>query len=121
MFLTSLTIRLAAVVMVSVGENRHLGGHKVGGGHSAQSNGVVIGALIAHNADAAHIGQRGKILAGTLGHGQLIDFLAPDGVGVLHNGYLFGGNVTDDADGQTRAGERLAGHQIPGRPNSRPA
>lgn len=33
-----------------------LGGHKIGGGYGAQGNGVIVGALVTHNADAAHVG-----------------------------------------------------------------
>ena len=42
------------------GQDGDLGRHKVGGGHGAQGDGVVIGALVTHNADTAHVGQRGK-------------------------------------------------------------
>ena len=94
------------------GQDGHFGCHEVGGGHGAQSDGVVVGALITHDADAAHVGQRGKILAGALGHGQLVHFLAPDSVGILDDGDLFRGHIADDADGQARAGERLAGNQV---------
>ena len=73
--------------------------HKVGGGHGTQGDGVVVGALVTHDADAPHVGQRSKILAGALGHGQLVHFLAPDGIGILHDGNLFGGHIADDADG----------------------
>ena len=36
--------------------------HKVGGGHGTQGQGVVVGPAVAHNADAAGVGQNGKIL-----------------------------------------------------------
>ena len=93
-------------------QDRDLGGHEIRRGDGAQGDGVIVGALVAHDADAAHVGQRGKVLARALGHGQLIDLLAPDGVGILHDGDLLGGHVADDADGQARAGERLAGDKV---------
>ena len=70
------------------GQDSNLSRHKVGGGHGAQGDGVIVGALVAHDADAAHIRQRGKVLTRALGHGELIDFFAPDGVGILHDGDL---------------------------------
>ena len=81
------------------GQDGDLSRHKVGGGHGTQGDGVVVGALVTHDADAPHVGQRGKVLAGALGHGQLVHFLAPDGIGILHDGNLFGGHIADDADG----------------------
>ena len=75
------------------------GGHEVDGVDCTECNGVVVGALVTHDADAPHVGQRSKILAGALGHGQLVHFLAPDGIGILHDGNLFGGHIADDADG----------------------
>ena len=86
--------------------------HAVGAVDGAQSDGVVVGALVAHDADTAHVGQRGKVLARALGHGQLVDLLTPDGVGILHDGDLLRGHIADDADGQARAGERLTADQI---------
>ena len=91
-----------------------LSGHEVGGGDSAQGHGVVVGALVAHDADAVHIGQSRIILADLLIKAGLGDLLAPDGVGILHDGDLFGGHFADDADAQTGAGERLAADQILG-------
>ena len=93
-------------------QDRDLGGHEIRRGDGAQGDGVVVGALVAHDADTAHVGQRGKVLARALGHGQLVDLLAPDGVGILHDGDLLGGHIADDADGQARAGERLAGDKV---------
>ncbi len=93
-------------------QDRDLGGHEIRRGDGAQGDGVVVGALVAHDADTAHVGQRGKVLARALGHGQLVDLLTPDGVGILHDGDLLGGHIADDADGQARAGERLAGDKV---------
>ena len=88
--------------------------HKVGGGHSTQGHSVVIGTLVTHHADAAHIGQSGVILVDLLIQTRLGDLLTPDRVCILHDGNLFGGHLTDDADAQTGAGEGLAADQILG-------
>ena len=91
-----------------------LGGHEVSGGDGAQGHGVVVGALVAHDADAVHIGQSRIILADFLIEAGLGDLLTPDGVGVLHDSDLLGGHFADDADAQTGAGEGLAADQILG-------
>ena len=61
-----------------------------------------------------HIGQCGVVLADFFIEARLGDLLAPDGVGILYDGNLFGSHFTDDADAQTRAGEGLAADQILG-------
>ena len=86
--------------------------HKVGGGHGTQGHSVVIGALVTHHADAAHIGQSSVILVDLLIQTRLGDLLTPDRVCILHDGDLFGGHLADDADAQTGAGERLTADQI---------
>ena len=93
-------------------QDRDLGRHEIGRRDGAQGDGVIVGALVAHDADAAHIRQRGKVLTRALGHGELIDFFAPDGVGILHDGDLLRSYIANDADSQARAGERLAGDQV---------
>ena len=89
-----------------------LGGHEVGGGDGTEGHGVVIGALVAHDAHALHIGQGSVILADLLIQTGLSDFLTPDGIGILHDSHLLRGHFANDADAQTRAGERLAADQI---------
>ena len=91
-----------------------LSGHEIGGSDGAQGHGVIIGAFIPHDAHAAHVGQSCVILIDFLVEAGLGDFLAPDGVGILHDGNLFGGHFADDADAQAGAGERLTAHQILG-------
>ena len=73
-----------------------LGGHEVSGGDCAQGHGIVISPLVAHNADAVYIGQSGVILADFLIEAGLGDLLTPDGVGVLHDSDLLGGDFADD-------------------------
>ena len=86
--------------------------HEVGGGDGTQSHGIVVGALVAHDAHALHIGQSGVILADFLIQTGLGDFLTPDGIGILHDGHLFRGHFADDADAQARAREGLTAYQI---------
>ena len=96
------------------GDVAALGGHEVGGGHGAQGHGVVVGALVAHDAHAVHIGQGSVVLADLLVEAGLGDLLPPDGVGVLDDGHLFGGHLADDADGKPRAREGLAADDVLG-------
>ena len=98
------------------GQQGNFRGHKVGRGHSAQGNGVIIGALITHNTNAAHVGQRGKILAGALSGGQLIHFLAPDCISILYNGNLFLGDIADNADGKTGGRPDIQASPVHGQP-----
>ena len=88
--------------------------HEVGGGHSTQGHSVIIGALVAHDAHTVHVGQGCIVLADLLIEARLGDLLTPDRVGILHDCHLLRGHFADDADAQTRAGERLTADQILG-------
>lgn len=46
-----------------VGDARPVGGHEIVGDDGAQGDGGGVGALVACEADGAHIGQHGEILA----------------------------------------------------------
>ena len=76
------------------GQQGNFRGHKVGRGHSAQGDGVIIGALITHNTNAAHVGQRGKILAGALGFGGCCVILQNAAFGVPLGRYVLQKTVT---------------------------
>ena len=89
-----------------------LRGHKVGGGHSTQRHSVIIGALVAHDANTVHVGQGCIVLADLLIQTCLCDLLTPDRVGILHDCHLLRCHFADDADAKTRAGERLTADQI---------
>ena len=93
-------------------QHRNLRRHKVGGRYCAQSDSIIIGTAVTHNAYAAHIGQSGKILAGTLAQRQLVHLFAVDGVGVLHNSHLLRRYVANNADCQARSREGLACYQM---------
>ena len=88
-----------------------LSGHEVARHDSAQGDGVVVGAAVAHDADTAHVRQRGEVLAEALDAG-LGDFLAVNGVCFLDNLDLLGRYLADDADAEARARERLAVHEV---------
>ncbi len=72
-----------------------LGGHEVARHDGAQGDGVVVVAAVAHDADAAHVRQRGEVLAEALDAG-LGDFLAVDGVCFLDNLDLLGRDLADE-------------------------
>ena len=88
-----------------------LGGHEVARHDGAQGDGVVVGAAVAHDADAAHVRQRGEVLAEALDAG-LGDFLAVDGVCFLDDLDLLGRDLADDADAEAWARERLTAHEV---------
>ena len=90
-----------------VGQLGHVGGHEVVGGDGADGNGVGVGALVAHDAHAAGVGQYGEILGDLAVPARLGDLLAEDQVAFPDDANLFGGQLADDADGQAGAGEGL--------------
>ena len=94
------------------GQQGNFCGHEIGGGNRAQRDSIIIGALITHNPNALHIGQRRKILARAPGCGQLIDFLTPDSVRILHYRNLFRRNCANNTDGKPRPRERLTGDKV---------
>ena len=106
-----------------VGQLGPVGGHGIAGLDGTQDDRALIGALVAHNADGLNVGQDREILpAAVLGvalAGLLkqtlvvsIQLLAHDSVGVLEDLELLLIDRTDNADGQTRARERLAEHDM---------
>ena len=85
---------------------RVLAGHEVRGAHSAQSQSIVIGAEVAHDADRAHVREHGEILVGL--YAAAGDLLAEDGVRLAEYGKLLLGYLAHDAYGEAGAGEGLA-------------
>ena len=94
--------------------------HKVGGGYGTQGNGVIISAFVAHNAYAAHVGQRRKILAGALCQRQFVHFFAVNIIGILHNVNFFCRYFADNTDGKPRSRERWRVTRYSGSPSSLP-
>ena len=86
---------------------RKVGGHEVLCLYRAQRDGVVIGALVAHDADRAQVCERGEILVDAALETGLGDLLAEDGVRLADDVQLLLGDLADDADGKARAGEGL--------------
>ena len=61
-------------------QTRKVGGHEVLCLYRAQRDGVVIGALVAHDADRAQVCERGEILVDAALEARPGDLLAEDGV-----------------------------------------
>ena len=102
-------IRLMTFCRTSNGISAAFGGHEVDGVDGAERYGVVVGSLVAHDADGAHVGEGGEVLAiGLFVEAGVGDLLAVDGVGVLHDADFLGGDFADDADAEARAREWLA-------------
>ena len=76
---------------------------------------MTVGALVAHHADRADVGQQHREhlpdLAVESGAG---DLFAYDGVGLAQQIQPLGGDLADDADRQARTGERLAPDDLGG-------
>ena len=69
---------------------------------------VLVGALIAHDADGLHRQEDGEGLPDAVVPAGGADLLLDDGVGGLHDGDALGGDLAEDADGQAGAGEGMA-------------
>ena len=104
----------ADAVQHVVGDSRPVSGHEVAGGDGAESQGVVVGAAVAHDAHGAGVGEDSKILVQVLVLAGLGDLVPEDEVGISEQVGLLLGDLPDDADGQAGAGEGLAGHQVLG-------
>ena len=102
----------ADTVQHVVGDTGPVGGHEVRGGNGAQGQSIVIGAAVAHDAHGAHVGQHREVLV----HGALQvglgDLVPEDEVGQAQGVQLVLGDLAQDADGKTGAGEGLAHDQI---------
>ena len=88
--------------------------HKVAGDDSAQDDGQAVGAVVAHDSDAVHVGEGGKILTEILVHTGFVKLFPEDIVGILHDLDLVGCDLTHNADGESRTGEGLTVDQLPG-------
>ena len=80
-----------------VGDTGPVGGHKVAGGHSTESQGIVVGTAVTHNAHGAGVGKDRKILVEILVLAGLGNLIPEDEVGLTQNVRLLLGDVADDA------------------------
>ena len=64
--------------------------------------------VMAHDADAARVGEHGERLPELVVELRLLDLVHDDPVGRLQHGDALRRHLADDADGEARAGERLA-------------
>ena len=106
----------ADLVEQLVGDAGPVGGHEVLGRHSAQRKHAVVAAAIAHDANGARVGQDGEVLVHLLVFAGLFQLLAVDRVGKAQRVGLFLRDLAHDTDGKARAGERLAGGEVFGKP-----
>lgn len=90
-----------------IGQLCELDGHCVGGDDGADADDVIIGTLIAHDADGLHTGKDGEVLPdGTVKTGFCY-LIAEDVIGLTEYVKLFFGDIAEDTDGKTGAGEGL--------------
>lgn len=93
-------------------ETRPVGGHEVIGSDGAESDGVVVGALVTHNADALDAGQNGEVLIDMAVETGSGDLLAENGIAFPDDFRLLRSHLPDDADGQAGPREGLAPDQF---------
>ena len=104
----------ADAVQHVVGDSGPVGGHEIAGGDGAESQGIVVGAAVAHDAHGAGVGEDSKILVQVLVLAGLGNLVPEDEIGLPEGVRLLLGDVPDDADGKAGAGERLTGDQVLG-------
>ena len=80
-------------------EGIEIGGHAVGRSHRAQTDDVIVGAVIAHHADGAHRQQNGERLPNVVVQPGAADFLDKNVVGAPQNVELFPANFSGTTDG----------------------
>lgn len=89
-----------------------LGRHKVLGLDGANADDLLVRPAVALDADGLDGQQRAEGLAHLVVDAGLADLLDEDGVGVLRDADLVGRNLAEDADGEARAGERVAHDEV---------
>src|ERR1700722_11789959 len=90
------------------GDSGPVGGHEILGFYRSYGDDAVVAAGVAHDAYRADGQEHREDLGGfavEVGGGE---FLEDDLVGVAEDAEALGGDVADDADGQSRAGEGVA-------------
>jgi hypothetical protein len=89
-----------------------IGRHAIACCHRAQGHGVLVGALIAHHAHAAHGQEDGPGLPHLVVEALVLQALDEDVVHLLQQGHLLLGDVAQDADGQARPREGMAAQDV---------
>ena len=70
--------------------------HEVDGLYGAECYCVVVGSLIAHYANRAHVCEGCEVLVDFLVEAGVCDFFAVDGIGILDDAYFFSGYFATD-------------------------
>src|SRR5262245_4921431 len=89
-------------------EGIEVGAHPVGRGHRAQPDDVIVGAIIAHDADGAHGQQHGERLPNVVVEPGAADLLDIDVIGAAQDIELFPRDVAGAADGEPGPGKRVS-------------
>ena len=98
-----------------VGQVRPVGCHGIGAGDGSERYGIVVGALVAHHADAPHVGEQdGACLPYLVVETPVAQGLDEDVVGLLQDAHLLGRDSTEDTDGQAGTGEGMAAYEVLG-------
>ena len=95
-----------------IGDARPVRSHEVIGCDRADRDEVIVGSVVAHDADRADVRQHRKELLQILFRAALADLIAEYRVCLLQNADLFLGDLADDADAESRTGERLPPDQL---------
>ncbi len=86
--------------------------HKVVSSNGTDSDEVVVGTVVAHNADSTHIGENGEELFELVFDTALADLITENSVSFLKDFYFFLSDLADYADTKTRTRERLSPNEF---------
>ena len=86
--------------------------HGVLGGDGPDDHRVGVGALVAHHADRADVGEHGERLPDLPFEARCPHLLAHDGVGLLQHGHPLGRDLADDPDAEAGSREGLSPHDV---------
>ena len=107
---TSLVIRLETDASSSGWKPRPVRRHRVDGAHAAKRDGVLVGALVAHHADALDGQEDREGLPDLVVDPRPADLLDQDRVGLAQRLEPLAGHLADDADSETGARKGVAAH-----------
>lgn len=97
-----------------VGDTSPVSRHKIIGGDSADSDEVIVGAVVAHNANGMNIGENSEELFELVFDSAFAYLIAENSVSFLKNLYFLLSDLANNADTKTGTREWLSPYEIVG-------
>ena len=115
---TSLMMRVEIVAQHVAGQPRPVGRHRVDARHAAHGDGVLVGAIVAHHADALDREEDGEGLPELVVEARAADLLRDDRVGAPQRLETLGRDLADHADREPGPRERMPPDRVLGQPEA---